>query len=251
MSRTRRGREADRAAGDGDSPSRGEPSGATGVVIVEPLQLIRDSLEAVVHGAPDLEVVASVGSACEAVQAIEQHRGRPRLVALISLALFGRREALWLISTVRQRFPACVVLACGGSLDPVSIAAALFAGAQGYVDQSAEPESLVEAVRRAGDGDPVLTGLPPDAPARVADVLATLGKGLQLLTPRERDVIAAAGKGLTSREIADRLGVRQHTVAAHLRRIRRKLGAKNRVSAIGRAARLGLIPTDQETRYGG
>ena len=61
------------------------------------------------------------------------------------------------------------------------------------------------------------------------------------LTFRERQVLSVASEGLTSREIADRLGVRERTVTTHLARIYRKLGVRSRLAAVRVAARSGLV----------
>ena len=61
------------------------------------------------------------------------------------------------------------------------------------------------------------------------------------LTFRERQVLSVASEGLTSREIADRLGVRERTVTTHLSRIYGKLGVRSRVAALRAATTAGLI----------
>ena len=52
------------------------------------------------------------------------------------------------------------------------------------------------------------------------------------LSGREFDVLELVADGLTDRKIADRLGIREHTVKTHLRRINAKLGATNRAHAV-------------------
>jgi DNA-binding NarL/FixJ family response regulator len=44
------------------------------------------------------------------------------------------------------------------------------------------------------------------------------------LTPREAEIFALIGEGLTSKEIASRLDLSEHTVQAHRKRMARKLG---------------------------
>ncbi len=59
------------------------------------------------------------------------------------------------------------------------------------------------------------------------------------LTQREHDTLALVAEGLTTRQIADRLGVSPATVESHVRGAMRKLGAKTRAEA---AAALGPQP---------
>jgi DNA-binding NarL/FixJ family response regulator len=61
------------------------------------------------------------------------------------------------------------------------------------------------------------------------------------LTPREHDVLALLADGLGNREIADRLGVSEHTVKFHLASIFGKLGASTRTEAVRKALELGLF----------
>ena len=62
------------------------------------------------------------------------------------------------------------------------------------------------------------------------------------LTLRELDVLAALGQRLTSREIADALGISAHTVKHHIGNILGKLQVEDRRQAIARARQLGLLP---------
>ena len=61
------------------------------------------------------------------------------------------------------------------------------------------------------------------------------------LSPREREVLALVARGLSDREIAEQLIVSPHTVHRHVANIRHKLGVGSRASAVGEAARIGLL----------
>ena len=61
------------------------------------------------------------------------------------------------------------------------------------------------------------------------------------LTPREHEVLSLVADGLRNREIADRLGITEHTVKFHLAAVFGKLGATSRTDAVRRGFRLGLI----------
>ncbi|MFJ8823108.1 response regulator transcription factor [Streptomyces sp. NPDC102467] len=50
-----------------------------------------------------------------------------------------------------------------------------------------------------------------------------------LITPREKQVLSLLAEGLTYGSIARRLGISPHTVDTHLRRLREKTGAANRM----------------------
>jgi DNA-binding NarL/FixJ family response regulator len=75
--------------------------------------------------------------------------------------------------------------------------------------------------------------------------LAGRGEGLderpEPLTPREREVLELLGQGLSNRQIAERLGISEHTAKFHVASVSGKLGASSRTEAVSRGIRRGLI----------
>ncbi|MGH9930105.1 MAG: LuxR C-terminal-related transcriptional regulator [Pyrinomonadaceae bacterium] len=61
------------------------------------------------------------------------------------------------------------------------------------------------------------------------------------LTDRELEILRLLGKGSTTAQVADLLHISRTTVNNHVQHILRKLGAHNRLEAIRRAERAGLI----------
>jgi DNA-binding NarL/FixJ family response regulator len=59
------------------------------------------------------------------------------------------------------------------------------------------------------------------------------------LSPREKQIVHAASLGMTNRMIGELYGLAEDTVKTHMRRIRFKLGAKDRTHAVGIALRPG------------
>jgi len=68
------------------------------------------------------------------------------------------------------------------------------------------------------------------------------------LTKREIEVLTLVIEGKSSKEVADMLYVSKRTVDFHLANIYEKLQVTNRVQAFRRAARLGLIPFDNNLK---
>ena len=108
---------------------------------------------------------------------------------------------------------------------------------------------LLDEARRAGwrvvdrlaNADVVLApaGEWPSAPTSVPG--ESLDAPVEDLTARERDVLALLADGLGNRDIAQALGISEHTVKFHLGAIFGKLGAATRTEAVRRALRLGLV----------
>lgn len=61
------------------------------------------------------------------------------------------------------------------------------------------------------------------------------------LTPRESDCLRWCSQGKTNWEISRILGLSERTVEHYLSRANRKLGTVNRVQAVARALKHGLI----------
>lgn len=115
---------------------------------------------------------------------------------------------------------------------------ALARGARGVMLRTATPRRLHTAVRAVAEGlviidDDVAERVMPHARARV-DLI-------EPLTRREQQVAQLLAGGLTNKEIAQRLGITEHTVKFHLNGILRKLGVSTRTEAVVQAARLGLL----------
>ena len=79
---------------------------------------------------------------------------------------------------------------------------------------------------------------PPNSPRR-GNVMptggASIGIGVERLTPREREVLGLMAVGLDNRAIAAKLGIQYTTVRGHVRSVIEKLGARS-----ARGGRLGL-----------
>lgn len=211
-----------------------------GVILVDPLPVVRAGMSMLISDRPDLEVLAEAGTAEEALLALGRIR-RTSIVVLVGMSLEGEHDAYWLIRAIRARFPSLAVLACGARSDPMAISRALFLGADGYVDKTVDPVEFLQTLRRAVDGELVLAGPPNAWVAVIADGLEQRHEVETRLTDREREILSVAAEGLTAREIGSRLGVRERTVTTHLGHIYGKLGVGTRVAAIRVAAQSGLV----------
>jgi DNA-binding NarL/FixJ family response regulator len=216
------------------------PKRRLGVVVVDPLPVVRAGLCRLISDQSDLEVLAEAGTTEQALAAL-RHIRRSRMVVLVGLGLTGEQDAWWLIRTVRERHPAISILACGANVDPSAISRALFVGADGFVDKNVDPNAFLEAIRRAADHEIVLAGPAPTDVGEIANGIERRRDVEGRLTDREREVLAVAAEGLTARQIAKRLGVRERTITTHLARIYGKLGVSGRVAAIRLAAQSGLV----------
>ena len=123
---------------------------------------------------------------------------------------------------------------------------ALRAGAVGFLLKDVTAAGLLDAVRRAAAGEPVV------APAVLARMMHHFSarpptpprppSGFDQLSEREREVLALVGAGRSNTEIADELFVSMATVKTHVRHIFAKLDLQNRAQAVVAARDAGLEP---------
>jgi DNA-binding NarL/FixJ family response regulator len=110
------------------------------------------------------------------------------------------------------------------------------AGAVGYLLKSTPGPELVNALRRAADGEPVFS------PALASLVLGEFRRlksatpDTQPLSPREREVLQLVARGHSYREIGAELFIAEKTVENHVRNILGKLHLTRRAELIRWAA---------------
>jgi len=116
-------------------------------------------------------------------------------------------------------------------------------GARGVFSRSESLNSLARCIQCVSEGQIwanskelryILEALGEALPLRVVDT-----RGAALLSRREVEVVRCVAEGLSNREIAQRLGLTEHTVKNYLFRIFDKLGVSKRVEVVLYAYSLG------------
>ncbi|MDH4111193.1 MAG: response regulator, partial [Actinomycetota bacterium] len=139
-----------------------------GVIVVDPLPVVRAGMTMLIDDRPDMEVLAETGTAEEGLEIVSRVR-RSRVVVLVGLGLAGERDSFWLIRTLRERFPTHAILGCGANADATTISRALFMGADGFVDKNIDPVEFLQSLRRAADREMVLAGPAPGSVGQIAE----------------------------------------------------------------------------------
>ena len=146
-------------------------------------------------------------------------------VALVDLFL-GEESGAEIGERLRARSPATRVLLTSG-VGRISASAARAAGASGFVPKEWPAQQIAEAVQLVGRGMTVFRELEEPPPNRLSE--------------REREVLELMASGATNREIAEVLHLSPWTVKEYTIAMYRKLGVRNRLEAVQRAQRVGLI----------
>ena len=106
------------------------------------------------------------------------------------------------------------------------------AGGAGFLPYHMSPEALLGALRVMAAGERYL-------PADMVIGRGAIASDI-ILTMREHDVLSGLRSGLSNKEIADNLSLSEVTVKHHIKSLRGKLGARNRVHAVCRANELDI-----------
>jgi DNA-binding NarL/FixJ family response regulator len=148
------------------------------------------------------------------------------------------------LESVRRTRPAIRQIVIGPEHDDELVLEAIIAGARAYLDSSASPQTVRQAI------DVVVSGsiwAPRRLLSRLIDRLlavpdSSLTSARPSLTERERQVLELILLARSNREIARQLGIEERTVKAHVGRLMRKTGADNRIELSMRAINRGMLP---------
>lgn len=209
------------------------------VLVVDDEALIRTGFRHILDAADGIETVAAVSGG----QALDAVRDRQPDVVLLDIRM-PDTDGLTLLKAIR-RLPAPPVVAMLTTFDADEyVAAALRAGAAGFLLKDTDPEQLGHLVRALAAGETVLSSTvtrtvvdgflhgSTDEPAV---------RAVGLLTNREREVLVLLAEGLSNSDIGDRMYLSAGTVKDHVSAILAKLRVVNRVQAALLAGRAGLL----------
>ncbi|HVZ45979.1 MAG TPA: response regulator transcription factor [Ramlibacter sp.] len=155
--------------------------------------------------------------------AVKQH-GAPDLICL-DLKLPDTTGTSGVVE-LKKRFPdtPLAVLSASPAADAEEVC--VEAGADIYIEKSSGAQEIGNALRALLSADGQFEELTP-----------TDNK----LSKRQKQLIVMLDRGLSNREIADELGISEHTVKVHLWRLFRRLGVKSRTQTIHYARTHGLL----------
>ena len=177
---------------------------------------------------PRFEVVASCGSGEEAVRLSQELQ--PDVVLMdINLPGINGIEAMQLIY---KHVPNTKVLAVSLHTQLTFVKRMIQEGAMGYITKNSSREEMIMAILEVKSGKKYIC----EEIKNIVSEQALDGDGeeskIRTLTQKELLVIDHIQRGLTSKEIAEKLGISVKTVEVHRYNILRKLKLKNTAALI-------------------
>jgi DNA-binding NarL/FixJ family response regulator len=152
------------------------------------------------------------------------------------------------LEVIRRARPDIRLIVIGPKGDDELVLDSIVAGARAYLDLTASPETVRQAIQVVVEGS---IWAPRRLLSRLIDRLlkvpdASLVSPNPHLTSREREVLNLILSARSNREIAHQLGIEERTVKAHVGRLMRKTGAENRIELSVHALNHSLLPQDRD-----
>lgn len=136
--------------------------------------------------------------------------------------------------------PPPYVLVFSANTTDIAVREALGAGARGYIEKTASFAEFTQALVTIAEGQ---TFLGPEIARAVQRLVSNPEKpdANMDISVRERDVLRYVAEGLSSKQIADVLGLSVRTVENHRASICRRTGLRSVAQLTLHAVRLGLV----------
>ncbi len=197
------------------------------IALIDPNKLFREGLKALLRGG-DFQIDGEAASIDEAIAPLS---ARPPQLAQIDPASIG--DVSDTIRRLRMIMPQGRIVVLTTVLEPQNLAAAIQAGADGFLMKDVSPDALQQSLRLVMLGEKVF-------PTHLAALLVSgrvQGGELAVpasrkgLSPREVEILRCLVNGDSNKMIANRLGITEATVKVHLKSLLRKISASNRTQA--------------------
>ena len=199
------------------------------VLTVDDHQLLREGIAAVIESQEDMNLVAQASNGREAVESFRRLRPDVTLMDLRMPDMSGIEA----ITAIRSEFPDARIVVLTTYAGDAQAAAALKAGAVGYLLKNLVRKELLETIRAVHSGK---RRVPPEIATEIAEHVAD-----DALTGREIEVLRRVAAGKSNKLIAAELDISEGTVKTHMKSILPKLDASDRTHAVMIALRRGIL----------
>ena len=219
------------------------------IVLVEPRVLAGLGIRGVIDREPDMEVVAEVRTADDAL-AVAEERAPDIFVLDVELQEPSTSAATHRLA---HEAPMSGIVVMGREDDDASILEAIEIGAMGHVRAVAKPAELVAVIRQVAEGDDPLRDEVIGRPDLIDKIMEAFRESFRRaeelhsnpLSPRELDVLRYVASGMRNRDIANLMDISEQTVKNHVSTILHNLGVPNRLRAATFAVREGWLALEE------
>lgn len=198
------------------------------IFLVDDHAIVRAGVRALLASKGQFRIVGEASSGEEAVAKAPTVDPQPDIV-LLDLSMPGM-NGIETARSLKKELDGTRFIALSMHEDPEYVQGFLEAGGSGYVPKSSLETQLVDAILSVSRGEYYA---PAKLLADLAREMATVDPYQKVkLTPREHEVVKHIAYGSTYKEIAERLGISEKTVATYRERASEKLGIKTRAELV-------------------
>jgi DNA-binding NarL/FixJ family response regulator len=205
------------------------------VILADDHAIVREGLKLILQQHPSITLLGEAANGEEAVALVQQHEpdvlvcdiSMPKLTGIEVVRLLKQQEAktqvLFLTMQDKEEY----------------ILEAMQVGAIGFLPKATVSEELVKAIQTVAKGREYFS---ESVYGMAFKAIRTLNQKAEIrLTPRETEVLKLIAKGMSTKGVAEKLGVSEYTVSNHRANLLRKLSATNVAELLNRAQELRLL----------
>jgi DNA-binding NarL/FixJ family response regulator len=217
------------------------------IALAEDSLIVREGVQQLLSGTPDVEITASVGDLDALMEAIE---AEPPDVVLTDIRMppSNTDEGIRVASRMRDSHPDVGVVVLSQYADPAYALALLESGSdrRAYLlkERVHDRAELLSTIRAVAEGGSVID--PKVVEVLVAAKARADRSPLAELTPREREVLSEIAQGKSNTAIADSLVLTKRAIEKHINSIFIKLGLSNEEDVAKRVKATLMFLAEQE-----
>lgn len=214
------------------------------IIIADDHELYRDGFRSMLTRLPELELLGEASDGEELLQLTAEVQ--PDVV--VTDIKMPRMDGIEATRHIKKEFPSINVIALSMFDDESLIIDMLEAGAKGYLLKNAHKEEIVEAVKTVFKNDVYYCN---QTTIKLAQLIASSKfnpyrkKSRPVFSERETQVIEQLIEGLSSKQIGEKLGLKQRTIESYREKIMEKMGVNNVAGVIVYAMKNGFAKKNQ------
>jgi two-component system, NarL family, nitrate/nitrite response regulator NarL len=211
------------------------------VVVVDDQPVFTELMRMRLDQEPDIEVVGMAFTGDDGLKAALEHKPDVLLVDYHMPGLTG----LQVIQELKAAGENPTVVVLTADTDEAIMAEAIAAGAAGYITKQQALTEVVQAVRTASEGEPVVPAF------MIPRILSHFHRQQQReqqaeilrekLSAREIQILEQLARGASNEEMSEVFVLSPNTVRTHIQNILKKMGVHSKLQATTLALQLGII----------
>lgn len=214
------------------------------ILLADDHKLIREGVASMILQTEDMEVVASVGSGEDSINACRELSPDVVLMDIMMPGMTGIEATRWIKTTDAQ----IKVILVSQEVSKEYVSAAIKSGVDGYLPKDIDGDTLLLAVRSVHSGqrffnDAIMKLVFEDFYSSEKSK-TTRTRLPNELTNREFEVLKLVASGKPNKQVAEELFISVKTVETHKTNILEKLGLKNTPELVKYAIKNKIISVD-------